>query len=87
MQNSKTTVVKIQATKAKIFIAKLKTAYEFLKSPKAFIVIDKEIKAFNVSSKEVSEQCENIYNGLLAVEMEKEEQRIDTAIRQLVYLN
>lgn len=87
MQNSKTSVVQIQTTKAKNFIAKLKTAYKFLKSPKAFIVIGKEIKSFNLSAKDVGQQCEQIYHGMLAVEMEKEEQRIDEAINQLVYLN
>lgn len=87
MQNSKTTVIKKTATKAENFIAKLLTAYEFLKSPKAFIVIGKEIKSFNVSSEEVGQQCEQIYHGLAAVEIEKEEKRIETAIHQLVYLN
>lgn len=87
MQNSKTTVIKTTATKAENFIAKLQTAYEFLKSPKAFIVIGKEIRAFNISSEEVGQQCEQIYNGLAVAEIEKEEQRIDAAVKQLVYLN
>lgn len=87
MQNSKTTVTLFEVKKAKIFIAKLKTAYQFLKSPKSFIVIDKEIRAFNVSSKEVGQQCEQIYHGLITVKIEKEEQRINAAIHQLVYLN
>lgn len=87
MQNSRTTVKLFEVKKAKIFISKLKTAYQFLKSPRSFIVIGKEIRAFNITSKEVGEQCEQIYNGLLTVEMEKEEQRIDQAIHQLVYLN
>lgn len=87
MQNLKTTVKLFEVKKAKIFIAKLKTAYQFLKSPKSFIVIGKEIKAFNVSSHEVGQQCEQIYNGLITVEIEKEEQRINEAINQLVYLN
>jgi hypothetical protein len=87
MQNSKTTVKLFEVKKAKIFIAKLKTAYMFLKSAKSFIVIGKEIRAFNVSSEEVGQQCEQIYHGLVAAEIEKEEQRIDQAVRQLVYLN
>lgn len=87
MQNSKTTVIKKTATKAENFIAKLQTAYEFLKSPKAFIFIGKEIRSFNVSSEEVGQQCEQIYHSLVAVEIQKEEQRIDQAVRQLVYLN
>lgn len=87
MQNSKTTVIKKTATKAENFIAKLKTAYMFLKSPKSFIIIGKEIRAFNVSSEEVGQQCEQIYHGLISAEIEKEEQRIDQAVRQLVYLN
>lgn len=87
MQNSETTVIKKTATKAENFIAKLQTAYEFLKSPKAFIVIGKEIRSFNVSSEEVGQQCEQIYHSLATVEIEKEEQHIDQAVRQLVYLN
>lgn len=87
MQNSKTTVIKKTASKAENFIAKLQTAYQFLKSPKAFIVIGKEIRSFNVSSQEVGQQCEQIYHGLIDVEIEKEEQYIDAAIHQLVYLN
>ena len=87
MQNSKTTVIKKTATKAENFISKLQTAYKFLKSPKAFIVIDKEIKAFGVSSQEVRQQCEQIYHGLAAAEIENEEVRIHLAVQQLVYLN
>jgi hypothetical protein len=87
MQNSKTTVKLFEVKKAKIFIAKLKTAYMFLKSPKSFIVIGKEIRSFNVTSEEVGQQCEQIHYGLVTAEIEKEEQRIDQAIHQLVYLN
>lgn len=87
MQNSKTTVVLFKVKKAKIFISKLKTAYDFLKSPKSFIVIGKEIKAFNISSTEVGQQCEQIYHGLINVEIEKEDQRITKAVHELFHSN
>jgi hypothetical protein len=84
MQNSK---IKAVQTKVKALIYKLKVAYKFLLAPKAFVVIGKEIKAYKTSDKEVFSQCEQIHNFLLEKEIEKEEQRIDQAVKQLVYLN
>lgn len=87
MQNSNIQVFKTKTTKTKSFFHKLRIAYLFLKSPKSFVVIDKEIRSFNVSTQEVGAQCERIYNAILEKEIQTEEARIDSAIQQLVYLN
>lgn len=87
MQNSTVQVFKKRASKFQNFFHKLHTAYLFLKSPKSFVVIEKQIRAFNVSAQEVGEQCERIHSAILDKEIQTEEARIDKAIHQLVYLN
>lgn len=87
MQNSTLNYRKNVVVKIQLFIYKLKTAYRFVRAPKAFIVINQEIKAFNVSIDQVGITCGTINGAISMRQVQTQDAKNTKMVYDLIHAN
>ncbi|SDZ91441.1 hypothetical protein SAMN05443667_101272 [Flavobacterium gillisiae] len=90
MQNSKTIQVEeIENTPFLGFIERVRVAYQFIKAPKAIVIMGNQIENFNHSPEEVRAICKDVHDSLEGIEEQKEqeahEELLERSSDKLIY--